>query len=327
MSFFPRPTPGPSGRAVSLCVWAAAGAVVLDAWSRPFGALAPGVMWLDLAALAALAFGVPWREVVRGEDAGTPLDGLVLATVSLGTVMAAGLHGRDGSADWLAQALACGGLYFGLVRGLRRHPAAIESAWRALAAVAIVLGAHALVFAAPGLATLQRASLGVDAHWAGRHVLPKLLVFLAVALSGRAWQRRAGIGWRLAVFAALAGAVPHAGLGLGLSPRSLGKLDDPVFFSTLCVTLLVVAAAARHTWTLVHVRPLEARRWQFLSIALGVLGGFGALSETTGGEGVRALGVLAVAAAMAARAHPLAAEESVAPAPEAAREETLAKAA
>ncbi len=312
---------------MSLCVWAAAGTVVLDAWCRPLGALAPGVMWLDLAAFAALVFGVSWSDVVRGEDAGTPLDGLVLATVALGLVMAAGQRGRDGSAEWLAQALACGGLYFGLVRGLRRHPAAIESAWRALAAVAIVLGAHALVLAAVGMPVLQRSSLAVDAHWAGRHVLPKLLGFLAVALAGRAVQRRAAIGWRIAVVVAVAGTVPHAVLGLGLSPSSLGKLDDPVFFSTLCVTLLVVAAAARHTWTLARVRPLEGRRWQFLSIALGVLGGIGALSETTGGEGVRALGVLAVAAAMAARAHPMAAEEAVAPAHEEAREETLAKAA
>lgn len=295
---------------MSACVWLTAIAVVLDAWSRPFGAFAPGVLWLDLAALVALGVAVPWRAIVRGEDEGTPLDGLVLATVAVGVVMACGLSGRDGSALWLAHALACGGVYFALSRGLGLRPEAIESVWRALAAVALVLGLHALVFAVPGVATLGRVAQGVDQRWAGHHVLPKLLGFLAMALGGRAFDRPVRPIWRAAVIVAIAGAVPHLALGLGLSLNSLGRLDDPVFFSVLCVTLLVVASSARETWTLARVRPIEARRWRMLAIALGVLGTCGALTETSGGEGVRALGAMAVAAAMAARAHPMAVEQA-----------------
>jgi hypothetical protein len=114
--------------------------------------------------------------------------------------------------------------------------------------------------------------------------------------------------WRLAALIAGIGAALHlAAGGAGLGARALARLDDPVFFSTLSLTLLLSVGIAREAWALGRARPNEAGRWRAIAIATGLIALGGALGEASGGEGVRMLVGLGAVAVMTVRALPAAA--------------------
>ena len=290
-------------RLTSACVTLAALAVLLDGFAPPSLAFATNLRWIDGAAVLCLALGVDWRALLAGDDEGTPIDGLLLGALAIGAVQAWATSGRDGSAEWLAQLAAGSGVYFGLTRAMRRAPAAIEWVWRALAGVAMVLGAHAIWAATGGLGGLTRQELLVDAGWSGRHTLVKGLGFLFIALAGRALESRAAPWWRVATLFAFAGAGLHLATGgIGLGARALARLDDPRCFSTLSVTLLLAVAIAREAWSLGRLRKHEMGRWRALAVATGVVAVGGVLGEASGGEGVRMLVALGALAVMSVRA-------------------------
>jgi hypothetical protein len=286
----------------SACIVAAAAALLLDGFAR---IPSHGVHWIDAAAGACFAFGVDWRALFSGEDESTPIDGLLLGALAVGTVEAAATGGRDGSAAWLGQLVAGSGMYFGLTRAMRRDARAVETLWLTLGGLAAALGIATAWAATGGLASVARMSDAVDLHWAGRHVIGKVLVFLTLCLVGRATEHGAQAPWRIATVLAAIGALLHvAAGGLGLDPGALAKLDDPLYFSTLSVTLLLVVTLVREAWTLGRVRPLEASRWRALAVATAALGLGGALGESSGGEGIRIAVGLAAVAVMTARTQP-----------------------
>jgi hypothetical protein len=290
------------------CVVLAAAAVLLDGIAPLPRTPGASLHWLDLAAVACLAFGVDWRALRTGADDGTPIDGLLLGALAVSAVQAWAGAGRDGSGALLTQLLAGSGVYFGLTRALRRVPSAVETLWHSLAALAVVLGLHAVWAATGGLAGLARQGVSVDQAWAGRHTLAKALAFLSLVLAGRALEHRSAPVWRLAALIAGIGAALHlAAGGAGLGARALARLDDPVFFSTLSLTLLLSVGIAREAWALGRARPNEAGRWRAIAIATGLIALGGALGEASGGEGVRMLVGLGAVAVMTVRALPAAA--------------------
>jgi hypothetical protein len=311
-----------SSRATSAVIALVAAAVLLDAWCRPLPVIAPAIHWLDFAALACVAWGMRWSTLFAGEDEATPLDGLLLGTLAIGAVQVIGTGGRGGTLEWLSHAVAGAGVYFGLVRALRREPAAVETLWRALAGIAIALGVHAIWAATAGLAGVAAAGALADGLWAGKHVLAKLACFLTVVVAGRAFERGAAPLWRIAAGAGAAGAVLHvAAGGFGMGSSELARIDDPNFFSTLSVTLMLIVAVAREAWDLARARPYEAWRWRALACAVGALGVGGTLGGASGGEGVRVLTGLVAAAVMTVRTLPAGAVEALPATPEAEAED------
>ncbi len=294
-------------RVTSACVALAALAVLLDGFAPPPLPFAPGLHWIDLAAVACMACVVDWRALVSGDEHGTPLDGLLLGALAIGSVQAAANGGRDGSGTWLAELVAGSGLYFAFTRGLRRRPEAIEMLWRSLAAVTALLGLHAVWTATGGLGALARAEALADARWQGQHVQVKALVFLTLAVAGRAFEHRSAPAWRLAALLGAIGTVLHlAGGGIGLGSRALGRLDDPIYFSTLTLTLMLLASVVREAWALARARPGESARWRMLAVATGAIAVGGAFGESRGGEGVRMLAGLGAVVVMTVRALPAA---------------------
>jgi hypothetical protein len=270
-------------------------AALLDGWREPLPGFLPAVTWLDLAAAGCLAWAVlqpgAWRDRARWS---TPFDGLVLAMLALSTVGA--LHGGPGGPRMLVlqQAVACSGAFFGLSFVLRRTPGASEFVWRALAVTAALIGAHALWAATGGLSVLTAQAQHVDLRWAGRHGLAGMLAFATLATAGRAAEHRASSPWRLAFVVGAVGLAVHVAVGgLAVHRLSLARLDDPMDFSAACVTWLIAWALARGAGALRKERRAEAWRWRALACATAGLGAASVFGDGSGGEGVRALAVLA----------------------------------
>jgi hypothetical protein len=280
---------------IALLVAAVPAAAWLDGWCAPLATIAPAVAWLDLAALACLAWAALQPGALRdGEHWSTPFDGLLLSVVALATIGALQEHGTGPATVLLRQSLACGGAFVGLAFLLRRTPGGAEFAWRALAWTTAGMGAHALWAATGGLDALARQSHLVDLRWSGSHGLTRMLAFATVATAGRAAEPQAPAGWRLAFLVGAAGVAVHAvSGGFAIDPLSLARLDAPMEFSAACVTWLLAAALARGAWDLRKERRAEAWRWRMLAGATAGLGLASVLGDGSGGEGVRALAVLA----------------------------------
>jgi len=291
--------PGASG--ATWCVALVAAATLLDAVGSPLRTAVVAPVWLDAAALACLVRAALLPGALRRRaEWRTPLDGLVMGAFALATLLALLANGADGTQVWFQHVVACGVFYYGLSTMLRRDVRAIESVWRVLAAVAVVLGLAALWGAIGGHARFTAEVAAVDAHWAGPRGLAKALLFVTAATAGRALERGAPAGWRLALIVGVIGLVIHAFHGgFGLAQGALARLDDPLEFSVEIITLLLTFAAARLAWALRRDVPDEAPRWRMLTLAILMAGGAGVLGDGGAGEGVRALAVLASSAVVA----------------------------
>lgn len=321
------PTPALS-RPLRGAAFAALGSVLLalalDAAGVALVPAFPAVRALHLAALVCLALAATLPSAFRDLEAwSTPFDGLVLASLAIAAMGAVPEHGDGPYSRLLEQVLGCAGVFFGATLLLRRA-AAGDLAWRALALGTALLGAHALWAATGGVQALAAQSAAADAHWAGRHGLARALAFCTLATLGRAAERGAPPAWRLASAIGLVGLALHAAAGgFAMESASLARLDHPLEFSVVSVTWLAAAVLGRVAWSLRRERRAEAQRWRFMALAGWGLGVACAFGDGTGGEGVRALAVLAAAGALAARDEPQAAAKSADPP----AEEPLARAA
>jgi len=312
-----RPAPVARG----LWCWPAllpAAALAMDAaWPLAFPApLRPGLgpSWLDVAALACVAWAAFGRGRARLEEWRTPLDGRILAGLLL-----AGLHvfrtaGALEPIQWLRQITASGLCFYALAARLRRDPRAPDAIWPAVALTVIALSAYVLGVATQGLVELERATRAVDARWASHHGLAKALLLGTVLCAGRASEPDARPLWRVtALVAGVACAVSAFAGGAGLNVVSLASLDEPFYFSTTIVTFTFLAGLTRMAWLLSRDRASEAGRWRAAAVAFPLIAALLAFGGTTGGEGLRALAALAGAAVVATRAAPALAGGATAP--------------
>jgi len=277
-----------------------------DAW-RPLVAIAgAGPLWLEIAAAVLLAAAVIAGPRARGWEAwSTPLDGRILAGIAVAVLQALPSRPDGFGVLWLRQMLACGGAYYAFVVLLRRRPDAVDALWVGFPVAAVALGVHALWAATQGLQRLAIHSAIADTHWGSHHGLAKALAFATLVTAGRAWERDVAPAWRVSALVGVAGCVMHAATGgLGLGASALARLDDPLYFSSTCVTMLLVLALVRLAWDQRRERPGQAWRWRMLAAAFGGLVVFGLFGETSGGEGVRALAVLGATLAVIAREAP-----------------------
>jgi hypothetical protein len=277
-------------------------AALLDGWRALLPGAPAAVTWLDLAAAACLVWAALQRHAWRGLDAwSTPFDGLVLAMLALAAVGALNEGPAGVETQLLRQVVACAGAFYGLAFVLRSTPGYAEFAWRALAVTAAVTGAHAVWTATAGLGVLAHQATAMDARWTGSHGLAGTLAFATLVTGGRALERQALAPWRLAFLVGVIGLAAHATAGsLALGPLSLARLDAPMHFSTACVTWLFASALARAAWVLRKERRPEAWRWRTLALALAGFGAASVLGDGSGGEGVRALAVVAAGAILGA---------------------------
>lgn len=280
--------------AVMVCLVAVA--MLLDAWDRPV----PGasVLWLDLAAILTLGWsllapGAEWKL----DSWLTPFDGRVFAALALAMLDVLHSPGEGSRAAWLHQMLAASVCYYALVARLRHQSRGPDLVWLPFGLAAFVLGVQAVISVNSGIAALARSADIADVAWAADFGVAKTLVFATLVCAGRASEREASPYWRVATLLGAVGCVLHglAG-GVPLETHALMRLGEPMYFSTMVVTMLVLIPLTRSAWLLRRERPEEAPRWAGLAIGLAAVASLGVLGEASGGEGVRVLAVLAGAA-------------------------------
>ncbi len=276
-------------------------ALALDVW-RPLPAWGGFPWrWLDLVAVVALGW-CAWTQARRATRVSvtTPLDLNLLAMVVLGLVLAVPEAARGESISWLHVGLACLSFYFVGVIAARRH-GVLPALGPAIVLAVVVPGLHALWRATGGLAVLAADSAVVDAAWGANHGAFKLLLFALPLAVGRAAEPDASPLWRGVVLVGVVGLGLHvAADGSGLAASAFVRLSDPLFFSNLVVSLLVVIAVLRMALRLAHEEPARRLRWQGIAAAFGVLAVLAVLGEVTAGAGVRTLAALAAATVVAA---------------------------
>ena len=279
-------------------------AAAADAWRPPgLGRL----LWLDVAALACLAWALWPPDRLRATRWRTPVDGRVLAAIAVSALAVVAAPAVDGPRQWLRQILAGAAIYYALASRLRRGADAPERVWPAFAAAAFALGGHALWSATAGLAHLARDASAADRNWAAEHGLAKTLCVATVLCAGRAAERGTRPVWRVATVVGALGFGLHARCGgVGLTSAALARLEDPLYFSTIAIVLLVLWSFARMAWKLGRQRPDEAPRWRAVAVAFAAVAGLGVLGGTSGGEGLRTLAFLAGALVVATREAPAA---------------------
>jgi hypothetical protein len=295
-------------------------AVILDV-AHPLGGGAMGPLWLDFAALACAACALASPRARQGWGAwSTTFDGRILAALAIAVLQAVPSPANGEGLAWLQQLLACGAFFYALLLLLRGRDAVGEMLWGVFAVGCVLFGLHALLAATSGLDTLRAEAAMVDAAWYSHHGLAKAMAFLTLLTAGRALESTSSARWRVTALIGSVGCLLHAAAGgFGLDPHSLGRLDEPLYFSATAVLLLMLFGLARRAWEQRRARPHEARRWRAMAGGFLLLAVFGLFGETTGGEGVRVLAVLAAVtvlavepvAAGAARRSP--AEEAAAP--------------
>ena len=264
---------------------------------------APGVSWLDLAAVGCLVWALVGRNRARLRDWSTPVDGRVLAGLVLAVLHAVQMRWAPEPVQWLRQIAASGLCFYALAARLRHEPRAADAIWPAFALIVLALSAFVLGQATQGFAAMERATMWVDARWASRFGLTKALLLGTILCAGRATERGARALWRATalVGAVACGLCAFAG-GTGLGIASLASLDEPFYFGTSIVALLFLSALARMAWFLARDRAEEAGRWRAAAVAFPVIAAVLLFGGTTGGEGLRAIVALVGAAVIAARA-------------------------
>lgn len=298
-------------------------ASLLDAAAPAGGPLRDAPLWLDLAGLAALGLAAfarprgPWK---------TPFDGRIAAGLAVSVTQCFAPQLGGAGVVWLHQMLACGLAYYGTVALIRQAPASREAMWRVFAFAAVALTAHALWAATSGATRLVQLSAVADRAWAADHGLVRALMFATVVTAGRALEPASAPPWRLAALLGTVGVALHLAVGgIGLTSNLLARLDDPVYFSAMCVLLLLLAGLARAAWLTRIARRAEATRWRTMALAFTLLGFESAYGATTGGEGLRVLATVAAALIVTTAEAP--ADTGAAHAEADAPEERLARAA
>jgi len=284
-------------------------AMVLDGvWPLRPGEGALGLLWLDLAAVACLAWAALGPRRARAREWATPMDGRMVAGLVLALLHVIEQGAAGPPMQWLHQIAACGICLYALGARLRRESSAPDAVWPTFAVVALALSAFTLAQATRGTAALAAASAQVDVAWASHAGLAKTLLLVTLLCAGRAaepgarplWSVTALIGGLAVILHAVAG-----GLGLGIA--SLASLDEPFYFGTSIVAFMFLLGLARAAWQLVRERAVEAARWRAMAIAFVLVVVLLVFGGATGGEGVRTVLALAAAATIASSFAPRAA--------------------
>lgn len=301
----PRRSAGPAG----LFALAALAAVLLDGLGlRVPGPLA-GVHALELVALAGL--GAALVRHGRGRDAtgwATPVDGRIVALLLV--LVLAAMPGRPVSPGAIELRLVFAGaaLFYALGRLASHGPGGVEALWTVFPAAATTLGLHALWAATTGLERLRADARLADAAWQGHGALATATIFATLLTLGRALERGASPAWRLAALVGAVGGGLHAAAsGLPFRTGSLGRLEDPLGFSSAVVTILVLHAFGSMAWTLRRERRREVARWWGTMAGTTFLGAGVLFRPGPPGEGLVLLAVACGAMIVATRSQPPAA--------------------
>jgi hypothetical protein len=281
-------------------------ALVLDAaWPLPAPRTGLGPTWLDLAALACLAWAALGPGRARRHEWSTPVDGRVLAGLILAALHVVRAAGALEPIQWLRQITASGLCFYAIAARLRREPRAPDAIWPSFALIVLALSAYVLAFATQGVAALEQATRAVDARWMSQHGLTKALLLGTVLCAGRASEPDARALWRVtALVGGVACAVCAFAGGAGLDVSSLRNLDEPFYFATTIVAFTFLAGLTRMAWALARDRAAEAGRWRATAAAFPLIATLLVFGGTTGGEALRALAALAGAAVVATRVAP-----------------------
>lgn len=252
------------------------------------------MLWLDFAAILALGWsvlapGVEWRL----EAWQTPFDGRILAGLALAVLDVVYTRGEAQRIAWLHQMLAAGACFYALSTRLRRQPNGPLPLWLPFGIGAAALGALSIAISLRGLWALRVFADAADAAWAADFGLAKALVVCTLVSAGCAVDPRSSPWWRVTTLLGAAGCVLHglAG-GILLDTRALIRLDEPLYFSTMVVTMLLLLPLTRSAWLLRRERPDESARWAGLATGFAAIAFMSLFGETRGGEGVRVLAVI-----------------------------------
>ena len=280
-------------------------ALMLDAW-RPLPAWG-GVpwLWLDVAALAG-ALGCAWaaRPGQPRVSMATALDGNLLALLVIGVLMLMPREGHETAVTWFRVGVPCLAVYYTCITFARRTgrlPSFEPALFVAIAGPSL----HALASVTQGLGRLAESSRLVDSAWGATHGELKLLALVLPPAFSRSREPEAGPMWRLVVLVGVLGLVLHAiASGFNLPADAYQRLADPLFFSNLTVSMLVVLTVSRRAMTLASADEAHAGRWRALAVSFGLLGCFAVLGQSTGGAAVRAFAAFASAAVIATSESP-----------------------
>lgn len=280
-------------------------AMLLDAWDRPVPGA--GMLWLDLAAALTLGWsllspGASWRL----ENWLTPFDGRIVAGLVIALLDMLHAQGAAPQQAWLHQLFAGALCYYAFVGWLRGRALGPDALWLPFGMSAAALGVAAILhFVTAGIGAVAVFADVTDAAWAAEYGAAKTLVFATLVAAGRACEREASPLWKIATLLGAAGCTLHglAG-GIPLETRALVRLDEPLYFSTMAVTMLMLIPLTRLAWLLRRERPEEAPRWAGLAFGFSAVAFMGVLGEATGGEGVRILAVMGGAAVVVGRDAP-----------------------
>ena len=280
-------------------------AMLLDAWDRPVPGA--GMLWLDLAAVLALGWSLlsPGAEY-RLEAWLTPFDGRIVAGLVIALLDLLHAQGAAPQQAWLHQLFAGAMCYYAFVGRLRRQALGPDALWLPFGLAAAVLGIVAILhLVTAGIGAVAVFAGTADVAWAAEHGAAKTLVFATLVAAGRACERGVSPLWWMATLLGAAGCILHglAG-GIPLETRALVRLDEPLYFSTMAVTMLMLIPLTRLAWLLRRERPEEAARWAGLAFGFTSVAFMGVLGEATGGEGVRVLAVVGAAAVIVGRDAP-----------------------
>jgi len=283
--------------------------VLLDGFAVRLPGLAAGVRALELVAFAGVVAALV--RFGRARDAGrwgTPVDGRIVALLLV--LFFAALPGRPAPPGAIELRLVFAGaaLYYALARMAADAPDGAEAVWPVFPAAAAALGLHALWAATAGLDGLRDAARAGDDAWRGQGAVASATVFATLLALGRALERGATPAWRLAALVGAVGGGLHAAAsGLPFRTASLGRLEDPLGFSTAVVTCLVLHAFGSMAWGLRRERRREAPRWWGAMAGTTFLGAGVLFRPGPPGEGLVLLTVACGAMLVAARSQPAAA--------------------
>lgn len=280
-------------------------AVMLDAW-RPLPAWG-GVtwLWLDVVALLGLAAaGWMWRRPGPAVTLATPLDRHLLSLVVIALLMLIPASRRSESVMWLHVGTACLAVYYVAVVCARRS-GRLPSVEPALAAALIVPSVHGVIAATQGAGALAASAAAVDAAWGARHGELKLLAMALPPAIARAREPDSSPVWRVLVLIGAVGLGVHASVSWpGVASEAFTRLADPLYFSNLAVTMLVIVTLLRLAWQVAAADGQPCARWRALALSFAVMGAFAVLGEITGGAGMRAFAAISGAGIVAAAEAP-----------------------